>query len=95
MPIETEPFDAAEHLTGEAAQMELLAEALESGDAKFIAVALGTIARARGMTKVAKDTGVSREALYKSLTSDGDPRLSTVCGVLKALGIKLQIKETP
>lgn len=92
MPIETVPFDAAEHLTSEAAQMELLAEALESGDAKFIAVALGTIARARGMTKVAKDTGVSRMALYKALSSEGDPKLSTVLGVLNALGIKLTIK---
>jgi probable addiction module antidote protein len=90
MAIETEPFDAAEFLTTSESQMELLADAFESGDATFIAQALGVIAKARGMTSVAKDAGVTREALYKALSEKGDPRLSTLLGVAKALGLKLK-----
>ena len=93
MTLETTPFDAAEFFTSEEDQVELLADALETGEAGYIAAALGTIARARGMTKVAKDSGVTREALYKSLSGEGDPKLSTVLGVLKSLGIKLTVKE--
>jgi probable addiction module antidote protein len=93
MAIRTTPFDAARHLKTETSQAELIADAIESGDATYIAVALGTVARARGMTKVAKEAGVSREALYKSLTDDGDPRLSTLLGVMKALGVKLTTKK--
>ncbi|WP_307275629.1 addiction module antidote protein [Labrys wisconsinensis] len=91
MPLETFPFDAAHYLTDPEAQAELLTDAIESGDANYIAVALGTVARARGMTQVAKEAGVTREALYKSLGPDGDPRLSTLLGVLKALGVKLTV----
>jgi probable addiction module antidote protein len=53
---------------------------------------LGIIARARGMTQVARDTGLAREALYKSLSEEGDPRLTTLLGVLKSLGLRLDIK---
>jgi probable addiction module antidote protein len=88
---ETLPFDAAEHLTSPEAQAELLADAVESGNAGYLATALGTIARARGMTSVAKEAGVTREALYKALSADGDPRLSTFVGVVRALGLKLTI----
>jgi probable addiction module antidote protein len=88
---ETLPFDAAEHLTSPEAQAELLADAVESGNAGYLATALGTIARARGMTGVAKEAGVTREALYKALSADGDPRLSTFVGVVRALGLKLTI----
>jgi probable addiction module antidote protein len=88
---ETLPFDAAEHLTRPEAQAELLADAVESGNAGYLATALGTIARARGMTGVAKEAGVTREALYKALSADGDPRLSTFVGVVRALGLKLTI----
>ena len=88
---ETLPFDAAEHLTRPEAQLELLADAVESGDSHYLAVALGTIARARGMTRVAKEAGVTRDALYKALATDGDPRLSTFVGVIRALGLKLTI----
>jgi probable addiction module antidote protein len=90
---ETLPFDAAKYLTSPEAQTELLAEAIESGDPSFIANALGTIARARGMSKIAKEAGVTREALYKGLTAQHDPRLSTVLGVLKALGVKLTVEK--
>ncbi len=93
MAAKTIPFDAARYLKTETSQAELIADAIESGDAAYIAAALGTVARARGMTKVAKEAGVSREALYKSLAQDGDPRLSTLLGVMKALGVKLTTKK--
>jgi probable addiction module antidote protein len=88
---QTLPFDTAEHLTSPEAQAELLADAVESGNAGYLATALGTIARARGMTGVAKEAGVTREALYKALSADGDPRLSTFVGVVRALGLKMTI----
>jgi len=87
--VETLPFDPARYLGDAEAQAELLADAFESGDAGYIANALGVVARARGMSQVARDAGVTREALYKALSDDGDPRLSTLLGVVKALGIKL------
>lgn len=89
MPIKTTSFDAARYLTAPDAQAELLSDALESGDAGYIANALGVIARARGMSDVARGAGVTREALYKSLSSDGDPKLTTLLGVMKSLGFKL------
>jgi len=87
--VETLPFDSARYLGDAEAQAELLADAFGSGDAGYIANALGVVARARGMSQVARDAGVTREALYKALSDDGDPRLSTLLGVVKALGIKL------
>lgn len=92
MPLETTPFDAAEYLDDPESQAELLADAFDSGDASYIAHAPGIVARARGMTGVAKDAGVTREALYKALSDKGDPRLSTLLGVLKALGLRLSAK---
>jgi probable addiction module antidote protein len=93
MTMKTTAFDPADYLDTPASQTELLADAVESGDAKYIAVALGTIARARGMTKVAQDAGVTREALYRALSKDGDPRLSTLLGVAKALGLKMTFSD--
>ena len=81
------PFDAADYLTDADSQTELLNDALATGNAAYIAGALGVIARARGMSEVAKQAGVTREALYKSLSEDGDPRLTTLMGVAKALGL--------
>ena len=89
MPLETIPFDPARFLGRPAAQAELLADAFETGDARYIANALGIVARARGMTHVAKEAGVTREALYKTLSMEGDPKLTTLLGVMKALGVKL------
>ena len=93
MRTETIPFDAAQHLTDKAAQRQLLSEAMASGDASVIAATLGLIARAQGMTRVAKVAGITREALYRSLSSGGDPRLSTLVGVTKALGLRLTTEE--
>lgn len=93
MPLETFPFDAAKYLDTRESQTELLADALESGDAHYITHALGIVARARGMTGIAKDAGVTREALYKALSEQGDPKLSTLLGVLKAMGMQLTAKS--
>jgi probable addiction module antidote protein len=95
MALETFPFDAAQHLTDAEDQAGLLNEALASGDAAAIAAALGIIARARGMTEVSREAGVTREALYKSLSAKGDPRLTTLLGVMRALGVTLTARIKP
>ncbi len=87
LPLDlSEPFDTAQ------SQADLLADALDSGHAPYIAHALGTIARARGMTEIARAAGVSRESLYKSLSADGNPELATVLAVAKALNLKLKFE---
>jgi probable addiction module antidote protein len=95
MATKTLPFDAAQYLNSPESQAELLTDALESGDAGYIANALGVIARARGMTEVARGAGVTREALYKTLSPDGDPKLTTLLGVIKSLGFKLSAQTAP
>jgi len=92
MALKTVPFDPAEHLDTPEAQAELLADAFATGNAGYIANALGIIARARGMSQVARDAGVTREALYKALTPDGDPKLSTLLGVARALGMQISAR---
>lgn len=82
-------FDAAEHLDSEEAIAEYLTIVLEENDSAALAQALGTIARARGMTQVAKDAGIGREALYKALRPNASPRFDTINRVLNALGVKL------
>ena len=89
MPLKTTRFDAAEHLTGAEDHAALIADAFETADPTYIANALGIVARARGMSQVAREAGVSREALYKALSADGDPKLSTLLGVARALGLRL------
>lgn len=89
MAIDTTLFDAAEFLDDATSQAELLADAFESGNATYIAQALGVVARARGMSEIAREAGVTREALYKALSERGDPKLSTLLGVARALGVKL------
>jgi probable addiction module antidote protein len=92
MSEKTIPFDAAAILDDAESQAELIADALESGDATYIATALGVVARARGMSEVARESGVTRAALYKALGPHGDPKLTTLVGVLKSLGLKLAVK---
>ena len=94
MSIETVPFDASEFLTSPESQEELLMDAFESGNAAYITQALGVVAKAKGMSSVAKEAGVTREALYKALSDRGDPRLSTLLGVAKALGLKIKLVPT-
>jgi probable addiction module antidote protein len=93
--VKTVPFDAARYLTDPEDQAELISEALASGDAAVVAAALGVVARARGMSEVARQAGVSREALYTSLSDKGDPRLTTLLGVMRALGVTLKAEIKP
>lgn len=92
MPLETRPFDPASYLDSEAGIAAYMSEALDTGDAGFIADALGVVARARGMSQVARDAGLSRESLYRALSPDGNPELSTVLRVVQALGLRLSVK---
>ena len=92
---DTEPFDAARYLTSQEAQTELLNDAFASGSAAYVAQALGVVARARGMAEIARQAGVTREALYRSLSEDGDPRLTTLLGVTRALGVTLSAQVKP
>ena len=91
MKVKVSRLDTASLFKGEESQMFLLDDAFESGDAGYLAHAFGVFARARGMTQIAKDAGVTREALYKSLSMDGDPRLSTLLGVMKALNLRFKV----
>jgi len=89
MALKTTLWDPSEYLDSPKSIAAYLEAAFEDGDPALIATALGDIARAIGMTQLASQTGVTREALYKALSPTGDPRLSTFLGVMKALGIKL------
>ena len=90
MSIETIPWDAADYLTDDETISAYLTEALESNEPRYIAKALGAVARARGgMTELAKKTGISREALYRALSEDGNPELGTALKVMHALGVRL------
>jgi probable addiction module antidote protein len=89
MGLKTYPFDAADALDTPEEQAALLAEAFASGEAEVVTAALGLIARARGISQVARDTGLSREALYKATGPDGNPTLSTLLGILRVTGLKL------
>ncbi|HEX5373127.1 MAG TPA: addiction module antidote protein [Aquabacterium sp.] len=82
-------FDAAPYLDSDEAVAAYLTDILESGDSALLAAALGDIARARGMTEIAKASGIAREALYKALRSDSQPRFDTISRVCAALGVRL------
>lgn len=84
-------WDSVEVLKTEEDMQLYLQACLEEdeGDGRLVRVALGDIARARGMTQLARDTGLAREGLYKALSADGNPEFSTIMKVIKALGLKL------
>ena len=82
-------FDAAPYLDGEVAIAAYLTDILQANDASLLAAALGDIARARGMTEIAKAAGITREALYKALRPDSAPRFDTVSRVCAALGVRV------
>lgn len=92
MPLEVSDFDPSVFLTSDEAIAAYLEDALESGDAKVVAGALGDIARVKGMTELARNTGASRESLYRALSEDGNPQLTTVLKVLHALGLELKVQ---
>lgn len=87
----TTRYDAAEHLTTPADMAAYLEAAIEEarGDGAFIAKALGNICRAKGMTQVARDAGLSRESLYKALSGERNPSFDTILKIIDALGLKL------
>jgi probable addiction module antidote protein len=87
----TTPFDPAAYLDDKAAVAAYLEDIMTSNDPQLIAKAIGDVARARGMTQIAKDSGMSRESLYKALSGDGNPELATMLRVLTALGLQLTV----
>ena len=89
----TTPWDAADHLRTDEDMAAYLEAALEEGDPTLVAAALGDIARAKGMTQVARDAGLGRESLYKALSPAGNPEFATILKVVAALG--LQLHATP
>jgi probable addiction module antidote protein len=93
MALETFPVELAPFYESEAAQEELLNDALASGHAGYIANALGIIARARGMSGLAAETGVKRQQLYRALSEDGNPTLETLTKVISALGFRLSAER--
>ena len=86
----TTRYDVAEHLRTSEEMAAYLEAALEDGNPSVVVKALGTIARARGMSQIARDTGLGRESLYKALSPEGNPEFATVMKVVRALGLKLR-----
>jgi len=91
MADKTRPFDIQNHLGTQDEQVAYLEAALEDGDSAFIAVALGDIARARGVTTFAEESGISRETIYKAFRAGGNPTLETLSKATRALGMKLTL----
>ncbi|WP_336240438.1 addiction module antidote protein [Citrobacter werkmanii] len=91
MKTEFSKWDSAEFLQTEEDMSEYLNACIEEAgdDPKFIAKALGTIARAKGMTQISRDTGLSRESLYKALSGEGNPEFGTILKVMHALGLQM------
>lgn len=88
-------FDASKYLDSQEAIEDYLAIALEDGDTKTVQLVLHDIARAHGMTQLAKETGLNRESLYKSLSREGNPSFETITKIVKALGLKLSLVAQP
>lgn len=85
-------YDPAEDLTNDEGIAIFMAEAFETGDAGYVAHALGVVARARGMSEIARETGLSREQLYRSFSERGNPTLKTTLAVMRALGVDMTVK---
>ena len=91
MTIATKPWDAAEFLDSDVDVRHYLEAAFEDGDPALIRHAFNAVARARGMTSLARETGISREALYKAFGENGNPTLDTLIKVTRALGVRLAV----
>ena len=87
--LKTQLWDMAEHLETKEDMAAYLEAALEDGDPKLVTAVLGDIARSKGMAKIAQETGLGRESLYKALSNEGNPEFATVLKVLQALGLRL------
>jgi len=85
-------YDPASALENEQSIAVFLADALETGDTAYIAKAMGVVARAKGMTELSKETGLSREQLYRSFSEQGNPTLKTMLAVMRALGVDMTVK---
>ena len=90
-------YDTADYLKSDEEMVAYLDACIEDdpGDGSLIRVALGTIARARGMSQLARDTGISREGLYQALSAEGNPEFSTVMKVIRALKLRLHAESVP
>ena len=88
--MQTYPWDAADHLETKEDMAAYLEAALEDGDPALVVAALGDIARSKGMTNIARETGLGRESLYKALSLEGNPEFATVLKVIQALGLRLR-----
>jgi probable addiction module antidote protein len=97
MAVKTKAWDVTEHLDTPEAIAAYLEAAFEDGDPALISAAIGDVARARGMTELARETGLSRESLYRALSENGNPSFSTVLKILQRFGLRLEAKpmETP
>jgi probable addiction module antidote protein len=89
MALKTTQYDTADYLDSPEAMAAYIDAVFEDGDPALVTHALGVVARARGMTQIARDAGLSRESLYRALGSEGNPEFATVVRVLKALGLRL------
>jgi probable addiction module antidote protein len=89
--VKLRPYDTAEYLETEEDVVHYLEALFEDGDPALIAHGLGVVARAKGMSKVAEKAGLGRESLYKALSQNGNPELTTLLKVLHALGLKLTV----
>ncbi|MCI1634782.1 addiction module antidote protein [Bifidobacterium sp.] len=87
--MKTRTWDVSEHLDSEEAIAAYLNAAIDDGDPTLIQAALGDIAKAKGMSQIARESGMGRQSLYKSLDEDGNPSFTTIINVAKALGLKL------
>ena len=92
MTIQTREFDPAEHIDDAESIAAYLADAFEDGDPAAIADAIGVVARAKGMTQLAKDTGLSRPSLYRALSANGKPELPTLIAIMRGLGVRLTVR---
>jgi probable addiction module antidote protein len=95
MAIKTARWDTAETLRTKEEIVTYLDAALEDGDPELMKLALGNVARAKGMTDIAKTAGLGRQSLYKALSPEGNPEFATVASVLKALGLRLSVAGRP
>ena len=87
-------FDVSEHLDSDEMIAEYITEALLTNDLETVTRAIGAAAKARGMTRIAEESGLSRESLYKALSGDGNPQFETIARVLMALGLQLRVEPT-
>jgi probable addiction module antidote protein len=85
----TRTWNVTDHLKTKADIVAYLEAALEEGDAALFAAALGDVARAKGMSRIAREAGLGRESLYKALSADGNPEFATILKIIRTLGLKL------